>query len=99
MYTKKPVSTSFGTTSHPSELFAQARAHNRNSQGWRQQLDALDDNLARAKQAIALWCVASEPVVTELWLSLESEFSRPPAPRRGTVLGAAEQFAGYDRLS
>lgn len=97
-YTKKPGSTPFGTTSHPSELLAQARANNRNSQWWREQLDALDSDLARAEWTLALWCVASGPIVTELWPSLESVLSQLPAPRRRTVLRAAEQIARYGWL-
>lgn len=96
--TKSPGSAPFGNTSHPSELLAQARANTRNSQWWREQLDALDNDLARAEWTLALWCVASGPVVTELWPSLESVLSQLPAPRRSTVLRAAEQIARYGWL-
>lgn len=97
-YVKKPGAGPFGDTSHPSELLAQVRANNRNSRWWREQLDALDDDLARAEWVLALWCVASSPVVTELWSSLESVLSQLPASRRGTVLRAAEQIARYGWL-
>lgn len=80
--TKNPGSTPFGATSHPSELLAQARANSRNSQWWREQLDALDYDLAKAEWALALWCVASEPIVTELLPTLESVLSQLPAARR-----------------
>lgn len=96
--TKSPGSAPFGNASHPSELLVQARANTRNSQWWREQLDALDDDLARAEWVLALWCVASGPVVTELWSSLESVLSRLPAPRRSTILRAAEQIARYGWL-
>lgn len=97
--TKKPGSAPFGTTSHPSELLAQARANSRNAQWWREQLDALDDDLAKAEWALALWCVASEPIVTELLPTLESVLSQLPAARRSTVLQAAERIARYGWLS
>lgn len=93
-----PGSAPFGTTSHPSELLTQACANNRNAQWWRRQLDALDDDLARAEWVLALWCVASAPVVTELWPSLESALNRLPRPRRSTVLRAAERIARYGWL-
>ncbi|MBP8918089.1 MAG: hypothetical protein KBG85_00125 [Micropruina sp.] len=96
--TKMPGSAPFGTTSHPSELLTQACANNRNAQWWRRQLDALDDDLARAEWVLALWCVASAPVVTELWPSLESALNRLPRPRRSTVLRAAERIARYGWL-
>lgn len=98
-YTKKPGSAPFGTNSHPSELLAQSRASNRNSQWWREQLDAHEDDLSRAEWALALWCVASEPVVTELLPSLESVLNHLPASRRRTVLRAAEQIARYGWLN
>lgn len=98
-YTKTLGSAPFGTTSHPSELLAQACANSRNSQWWQEQLDALNDDLARAEWALALWCVASEPVVTELLPSLESVLSQLPGPRRRTVLRAAEQIARYGWLN
>lgn len=97
-YTKKPSSTPFGTMSHPSELLAQARANNRNSQWWREQFDALDEDLARAEWVLALWCVASEPVVTELLPMLESVLSQLPQTRRSTLLRAAERIARYGWL-
>lgn len=97
-YTKKPGSTPFGTTSHPSELLAQVRANNCNAHWWQQQLDDLDDDLSRAEWSLALWCVASEPVVTELLPTLESVLDELPAPRRRTVLRAAEQIARYGWL-
>ena len=40
-YTKKPGTTPFGSTSHPSELLAQARANSRNAEWWREQHEAL----------------------------------------------------------
>lgn len=97
-YTKKPGSTPFGTTSHPSELLAQSRANNRNAQWWREQHQGLDDDLARAEWALALWCVAAEPVVTELLPTLESVLSQLPVSRRSTVLRAAKRIARYGWL-
>lgn len=97
--TKKPGSTPFGTTSHPSELLAQARANSRNAQWWREQLRTLDDDLAKAEWALALWCVASEPIVTELLPTLESVLSQLPTARRSAVLHAAGRIARYGWLS
>lgn len=97
--TRKPGSAPFGTTSHPSELLVQTRANSDDAQWWRGQLDSLDDDLASAEWALALWCVASGPVVTELWMSLESVLIRLPAPRRSTVLRAAEQIGRFGWLN
>jgi hypothetical protein len=79
-YTKNPGATPFGSTSHPSELLAKARANSRNAQWWRAQFDALGDDLARAEWALALWCAASGPVVTELLPALESRSASSPGP-------------------
>lgn len=98
-YTRKAGSGPFGSASHPSELLAQARANIRNAQWWQEQLDALDDDLSRAEWSLALWCVASEPVVTELLPKLESVLNELPAPRRSTVLRAAEQIARHGWLN
>jgi hypothetical protein len=98
-YTKKHGTTPFGNMSHPSELLAQARSNSRDAEWWRRQLDALDDDLARAEWALALWSTASGPVVSELLSSLESVLDQLPAPRRGTVLRAAEQIARYGWLN
>lgn len=97
-YTKKPGSTPFGATSHPSELLAQARANNRNAQWWREQLADLYDELSRAEWSLAVWCVASGPVVTELLPTLETVLNELPASRRRTVLRAAEQIARFGWL-
>ena len=97
-YTRKPGSTPFGTTSHPSELLAQSRANSRNAQWWREQHQGLDDDLVRAEWALALWCVAAEPVVTELLPTLESVLSQLPVRRRSTVLRAAKRIARYGWL-
>lgn len=97
-YARKPGSTPFGTTSHPSELLAQSRANSRNAQWWREQHQSLNDDLAQAEWALALWCVAAEPVVTELLPTLESVLSQLPVPRRSTVLRAAKRIARYGWL-
>lgn len=97
-YTRKPGFTPFGTTSHPSELLAQSRANSRNAQWWREQHQGLDDDLARAEWALALWCVAAEPVVVKLVPTLESVLSQLPVPRRSTVLRAAERIARHGWL-
>lgn len=98
-YTKNPGATPFGSTSHPSELLAKARANSRNAQWWRAQFDTFGDDLARAEWALALWCAASGPVVTELLPALESTLCQLSGPRRNTVLRAAEQIARYGWLT
>lgn len=98
-YTKKPGSTPFGCASHPSELLAQARVNSRNAGWWREQLDVLGDDLSRAEWALALWCTASGPVISELMPALETVFSGLPVPIRRTVLRAAAQIARYGWLN
>ena len=98
-YTKKSGATPFGSTGHPSELLAQARANNRKAEWWRGQFDSLGDDLARAEWALALWCTASGPVVSELLPLLEAALSQLSAPRRRTVLRAAKRIARYGWLN
>lgn len=98
-YTKKPDSTPFGVTSHPSELLSQARTHSRDPQWWRTQLDELGDDLDRAEWVLALWCVASGAVVTELWVEFEALLGQLSTARQATVLRAAEQIARFGWLS
>ncbi|GAA2012894.1 NACHT domain-containing protein [Microbacterium ulmi] len=98
-YTKRPDATAFGNASHPSVLLAQSRGNSRDADWWRQQLDALDDDLARAEWALALWSVASGAVVTALLPSLESALEQLPGARRRTAFRAAEQIARYGWLS
>lgn len=94
-YTKRPDATAFGSTGHPSELLAQTRANNRNATWWREQLDVIDDDLARAEWALALWATASGAVVSELLPALAGALRELPASRRRTVLRAAEQIARH----
>jgi hypothetical protein len=98
-YTKKPDSTAFGRTSHPSELLSQSRTNSGNAQWWRDQFDGLNDDLARAEWVLALWCTACSPVVSELLPMLESTFEQLPKRRRRTVRRAAEQIARYGWLN
>lgn len=98
-YTKKPGATSFGSTGHPSELLAQARTNARNAGWWGEQLNTLNDELARAEWALALWCIASGPVISEQLSSLGTVLGQLSAPRRSTVLRAAEQIARYGWLN
>lgn len=97
--TKKPGATPFGLNSHPSELLAQARANSRKAQWWKDQLDALSDDLAKAEWTLALWCVAAGPVITELWSIWEVVLDQLPPRRRSTVMRAAEQIARYGWLN
>lgn len=97
-YTKKPGTTAFGNASHPCELLAQTRANTRNAAWWREQLGVLEDDLSLAEWALALWCTASGDVLSELMPLLETVLDRLSAPRRRTVLRAAEQVARFGWL-
>jgi len=98
-YTKKAGSTPFGRDGHPTELLAQARANSDDVEWWRQQFGALHDDLAKAEWALALWCTASGPAVSELLPLLVSVLRQLPGPRRRTFLRAAEQIARYGWLN
>lgn len=98
-YRRNPDSAPFGAKGHPSTLLDQTRSNNENPQWWRMQLDNLDDDLSRAEWALALWCVASGSVITELWSAFEALLDQLPVARRTTVLLAAEQVARYGWLS
>lgn len=97
-YTKHAEATAFGSTGHPSELLAQSRANAGNAGWWREQLGTADDDLDRAGWALALWCVATGPVVSELLPELAEVLGQIPESRRRTVLRAAEQIARFGWL-
>ncbi|WP_280763709.1 NACHT domain-containing protein [Prescottella agglutinans] len=98
-YKKCAEATAFGTTSHPTELLAQTHVHSRDADWWREQLEAIDNgDLGRAEWALALWSVASGPVVSALLPELTEVLRQLPASRRRTVLRAAEQIARFGWL-
>lgn len=97
-YTMKPGSTPFGEAAHPSELLAQSRAHQSDVRWWREQREAVDDELGMAEWGLALWCVASPEVVTELLPLLGAVLDEIPARRRRTVLRAARRVAEHGWL-
>lgn len=97
-YTKRAEATAFGSAGHPCELLVQARANGRNADWWRDQLAAIDDDLARAEWALALWVTASGDVVSELLSELSDVLAQLPTARRRTVLRAAEQIARFGWL-
>lgn len=97
-YTRRPGSTPFGDAAHPAELLGQARSNQNNAGWWQEQREAADDELAVAEWALALWCVGSSAVVTELLPMLEGALAEIPARRRGTVLRAAADVARYGWL-
>ena len=97
-YSKCAEATAFGTTSHPSELLARTVVHSGNVDWWREQIEAIDDDLGRAEWALALWSVASGPVVSELLTELTKILGHLPVLRRRTVLRAAEQIARFGWL-
>lgn len=97
-YTKRAEATAFGSTNHPAELLAQSRANAGKVSWWREQLGTVNDELHRAEWALALWCVATGPVVSELLPELAEVLGQLPATRRRTVLRAAEQIARFGWL-
>jgi hypothetical protein len=98
-YSKCAEATAFGTTSHPTELLALTTTHSRNADWWRDQLEAIDNgDLGRPEWALALWSIASGPVVSELLTELTEVLGQLPAGRRRTVLRAAEQIARFGWL-
>lgn len=97
-YTKKPDATPFGSGGHPSELLAHARVNRGDAEWWRGQQKVLNDDLAKAEWALALWSTASGPVVSELLPLLQSVLNQLSVPRRSTVLRAAERIARHGWL-
>nr|WDS96160.1 hypothetical protein mcr_00200 [Micrococcus sp.] len=98
-YTRKPDAKPFGSGGHPSELLAQARANSSNAKWWRGQQEALEDDLAKAEWALALWSTASGPVVSELLPLMHSVLNQLPVPLRSKVLRAAERIARHGWLN
>ncbi|ODQ95540.1 NACHT domain-containing protein [Mycolicibacterium holsaticum] len=97
-YTKRPGATAFGSTGHPAELLAQSRTNAGKASWWREKLETVDDDLGRAEWALALWCVATGAVVSELLPELTEVLAQLPGARRLTVLRAAEQVARFGWL-
>lgn len=99
-YKKGAEATAFGTTGHPTQLLAQTTIHANDANWWREQLKAIDnDDLGRAEWALALWSVASGPVVSELLSELTEVIGVLPPGRRRTVLQAATRIAGFGWLN
>lgn len=97
-YSKRAEVTAFGSAGHPTELIAQARANAGKASWWHGQLESVDEDLGRAEWALALYCVASGPVVSELLPDLTEVLGQLPDLRRRTVLRAAEQIARFGWL-
>lgn len=97
-YTKTNGATAFGSAGHPVEILAQTRANNGNAGWWREQLQAMGDDLSRAEWALALWSTASGAVVSELLPDLTVVLGEIPSSRRRTVLRAAERIAQFGWL-
>jgi len=97
-YRKNTEATAFGPTSHPAVLLAQTATNSRKADWWREQLEAIDDDLSRAEWALALWATASGAVVSELLPELTQVLGQLPVSRRRTVLRAAEQIARFGWL-
>lgn len=97
-FTRHPGTTPFGPNSHPATLLAETRANATDQQWWREQLKTIesadgdttmDGDLARAEWVLALWCVATEPVVTSLFTEWQSVFAQLPELRRLGVTDVA----------
>lgn len=97
-YTKRAGATAFGSTGHPSELLGQSRANAGKADWWREQQETVRSDLERAEWALALWCVATGPVVSELLPELADVLGQLPAARRRSVLRAAERIARFGWL-
>lgn len=97
-YSKRAGKTAFGPTGHPSELLAQSRAGSGAVEWWREQLEAIDDDLGRAEWALALWCVGSGPTVSYLMRDLTEVLEQISNSLRRTVLRAAERIARFGWL-
>lgn len=98
-YVKCAEATAFGSTSHPTELLALTDTHSHNADWWREQLAAIDNgDLGRAEWALALWCVASGPVVSGLLPELTEVLGQLSPGRRRTVLRAAARIARFGWL-
>lgn len=98
-YVKKPGASAFGAAGHPAEMLPQTRANANDANWWRQQLGAAEDELGQAEWALALWSIASGEVISDLLAVWERVIDDLPAPRRRTVLRAAEQVARFGWLT
>jgi hypothetical protein len=99
-YTKRPGATAFGSSGHPSELLAQTRSHANSAAWWRTQLELVEnDDLGRAEWSLALWSVASAPVVSELLSVLEGGLGKLSLERKRAFLRAAEAVTESGWLS
>lgn len=97
-HTTRPGPTAFGIHSHPSTMLAQTRANADNLDWWRQQRSAAHDDLAKAEWALALWAVASGPVITALFDDWEQVLNDLPAVRRRAVVSAAQRLGSWKLL-
>jgi hypothetical protein len=110
-FTRRPGTTSFGPNSHPATLLAEIRLHADDQQWWRDQLVQIDNpgkqndaeltvnrDLARAEWALALWCVATGPVVWSLLPDWETLYAELPEVRRHGVLDAALRVSAHNWL-
>lgn len=80
-------------------MLPQTRANANDANWWRQQLGAAEDELGQAEWALALWSIASGEVISDLLAVWERVIDDLPAPRRRTVLRAAEQVAQFGWLT
>ncbi|WNV84748.1 hypothetical protein [Umezawaea sp. Da 62-37] len=103
--------TAFGPGAHPTTLLAETRNNYASTQWWRDQLQLLDtlqdpdtrspldDALGHAEWALALWCVASNTVISALFTQWQSVFTRLPELRRHGVADAARRIGTHGWLT
>lgn len=96
-FTRALGTEALGSGSHPSTLIEQTRANRTNADWWRQRLVACQDDLAYAEWAIALWAIASGPVIDELFGELVSVIERvsPRYQRAFQVAAVRLAHAGF----
>jgi hypothetical protein len=97
-YVKHPTRSAFGPNSHPAELLAQTRQHAADASWWRQQLDTAHDHLDKAEWALALWAVASGPVIDALLPEWQMIVDALPTSRRRVLIQAVERIANSGSL-
>ncbi|MBM0255560.1 NACHT domain-containing NTPase [Micromonospora sp. 4G55] len=109
-FTRLPGTTPFGPNGHPATLLAETRIKADDRRWWLHQLEGITDpagqdwggsmkfDLARAEWALALWCVATEPVVSNLLAEWQSVFETLPEVRRRGVLDAALRMGAHGWL-
>lgn len=98
-HTTTPGPTAFGSNSHPATLLAQARANVDKLEWWQEQWGAATDDLAKAEWVLAIWAIASGPVISELFSDWEHRLEQLPTRRQRAVVSAASRLASWGFLA